>query len=204
MAWAKGNGQRGRTNHGKVPGTRNKGLGALTAVAGALRETAVESAKDGINAASEKIGKVAGGGLAVAATGVVDAMGYHPSPLIAVGAAFAGMKMGGLVGKGLTAGLDKISGGHGGGPIGTVMVQLSAVLQTLDQLGRSVSEVVDSVNKAQTHYQRVGKGAGNNFLLSAVRHCRRAPEHFEDAMAEVRQAQESIGAQLVKVATAGK
>ncbi len=34
------------------------------------------------------------------------------------------------------------------------------VLQTLDQVGRGIAEVVDSVNKAQAHFQKVSRGGG--------------------------------------------
>ncbi|AYF30478.1 MULTISPECIES: hypothetical protein [Micromonospora] len=141
--------------------------------------------------------------MAVAATAAADAAGYHPSPLIAVGAAYAGMKVGGLAGRAMNAGLDRITAGRGGGPIGSVMAELSMVLQTLDQVGRGIAEVVDSVNKAQAHFQKVSRGGGNNLLNSAVRACRQAPVRLEEGVDEVKQAQDLVGKHLVAVATAG-
>nr|WP_240033223.1 hypothetical protein [Micromonospora globbae] len=166
-------------------------------------DTAVESARDGIKNVSEKVGKAAGAGMAVAATAAVDAAGYHPSPLIAVGAAYAGMKVGGLVGRAMNAGLDRIAAGRSGGPIGSVMAELSMVLQTLDQVGRGIAEVVDSVNKAQAHFQKVSRGGGNNLLNSAVRACRQAPVRLEEGVDEAKQAQDLVGRHLVAVATTG-
>ncbi|MCI4066087.1 hypothetical protein MRQ36_27490 [Micromonospora sp. R77] len=194
---------RGRTRDARVPGARGKAAGALTAAAGAVRDTAVESAREGITKVSEKIGKAAGAGIAVAATAAADAAGYHPSPLIAVGAAYAGMKVGGLAGRAMNAGLDRINAGRGGGPIGSVMAELSMVLQTLDQVGRGIAEVVDSVNKAQAHFQKVSRGGGNNLLNSAVRACRQAPVRLEEGVDEVKHAQDLVGKHLVAMATAG-
>jgi hypothetical protein len=185
------------------PGGRGKAVTALTATAGALKDTAIESAKDGVKNASEKVGKLAGAGMAVAASWAIEAAGYHPSPLVTAGVMFAGAKLGGLVAKGLNAGVDRMTKG-GGGPIGTVMAELSRVLQLLDEVGKGMTEVVDSVNKTQAYYQRVSKGANNNLLKSATQRCQDAPGRFKDGMKDVKSAKESIGEHLVKVATAGK
>jgi hypothetical protein len=203
MAWTRGKAQRGRTRNQRAPGARGKAAGALTAATGALKDMAIESAKDGVKNVSEKVGKAAGAGMAVAATAVVDAAGYHPSPLIAVGAAYAGVKVGGLVGRAMNAGLDRVTKG-GGGPIATVMAELSAVLQLLEEVGKGIAQVIDSVNKAQAHYQQVSKGANNNLLESATKKCRRAPRHFTEGMDEIEDAKGIVGKHLVAVATAGK
>ncbi|MFC7545890.1 hypothetical protein [Plantactinospora sp. GCM10030261] len=141
--------------------------------------------------------------MAVAATAAAEAVGYRASPLIAVGAAYAGMKMGGLVGRAMNAGLDRVTGGRGASPVGAVLANLSAVLQTLEQTRRGVAEVIDSVNKAQAHFQKASAGSGNNLLNSAVRSCRQAPVRLEDGVDEIKQAQDLVGQQLVTVAKAG-
>jgi hypothetical protein len=102
-------GQRRKTPAARVPGRKAKAVLVLTAAAGALKDTTIESAKDGIKNVSEKIGKAAGAGMAVAATAAVNAAGHHPSPLITVGAAYAGVKVGGLVGKAMNAGLVRVA-----------------------------------------------------------------------------------------------
>jgi uncharacterized protein YwbE len=168
-----------------------------------LRETAIDSARDGIKNVSEKVGKVAGAGMAVAATGVVEAAGYHSSPLVAVGAAFAGAKVGGLVGKAMTAGLDRITHGYGGGPIGTVLAELSNVLQILEQVDKGVHEVIDTVNKAQAYYQKVSRGASSNLLTSATSHCHRAPDQLRAGLRQVKQAGDLVTDHLVTVAKTG-
>lgn len=166
-------------------------------------DTAIESAKDGVKNVGEKAGKLAGAGMAVAASGAVEAAGYHPSPLVTAGAMFAGAKLGGLMAKGLSAGVDRVARG-GGGPIGAVMAELSQVLQLLDEIGEGVAAAVDSVNKAQAYYQRVSSGASNNLLKSATRRCQAAPSRFKDGMKDIKAAKDSVGEHLVKVATAGK
>nr|MDT0658906.1 hypothetical protein [Micromonospora sp. DSM 115978] len=170
---------------------------------GALRDTAVESARDGIKNLSETVGKVAGAGIAVAGAAAAEAVGHRPSPMIAVGAAYAGMKVGGLVGRVLNTGLDRITAGGGAGPISQTMADLATVLQALEQVNRGVGAVVDSVNKAQAHVQRVGRGHGSNLLNGAVRAYRQAPARFSEGMDEVKQAQDLTGNHLVKVATNG-
>lgn len=115
----------------------------------------------------------------------------------------AGVKVGGLVGRAMNAGLDRITARRGGGPIVSVMAELSMVLQTLDQVGRGIAEVIDSVHQAQAHFQKVSRGGGNNLLNSAVRACRQAPVRLEEGVDEVKQAQELVGKHLVAVATAG-
>jgi hypothetical protein len=195
--------QRTHTPDSRSPGARQKAVGALTSAAGVLRETAIESAKDGIKNVSEKVGKVAGAGIAVAATGLVEATGHHSSPLVAVGAAFAGAKAGGLVGKAMTAGLDRITHGRGGGPIGIVLAELSAALQTLEQVDKGVREVIDTVNKAQAYYQKVSQGANSNLLSSATSHCHRAPDHLRAGLRQVKQAGDLVTEHLVTVAKTG-
>jgi hypothetical protein len=198
---------RGRTRDARVPGARSKSAGALTAAAGAVRDTAIESAREGITKVGEKVGQVAGAGMAVAATAAVGATGYHASPWVAAGvatgAAYAGAKVGGLVSRAMNAGMDRIAAGRSGSPIGSVMAELSGVLQTLDQLGRGVAEVIDSVNHAQAHFQKVSKGAGSNLLNGAVRSCRQAPVRLEEGVDEIKQAQDLVGMHLVTVATTG-
>lgn len=192
---------RGRTRDARVSGARGKAAGALTATAGALRDTAIESAREGIKNVSEKIGKATGGGMAIAATAAVDAAGYHPSPLIAVGAAYAGMKAGGLVGRAMTAGLDRITAGRGGGgPIDSVIADLITTLRVLEQVGRSVGDAIDAVNKAQAHFQKVSRGGENNLLNSAVRACRQAPVQLEEGVDDLKQAGDLVGKHLVGVA----
>lgn len=195
--------QRSLTSDRHAPGARGKAFGALTAVAGALRDTAIESARDGISKASEKIGKATGGGMAIAATAAVDAAGYHPSPLIAVGAAYAGMKAGGLVGRAMNAGLDRITAGKESGPIGSVLADLIATLRTIEQVRSGVGEAIDAVNKAQAHFQKVSRGGENNLLNDAVRLCRRAPVPLEEGVDDLRQAEDFVGKHLVGVAKTG-
>lgn len=195
--------QRSLTPDRHAPGARGKAVGALTAVAGAIRDTAIESARDGISKASEKIGKATGGGMAIAATAAVDAAGYHPSPVIAVGAAYAGMKAGGLVGRAMNAGLDRITAGKGSGPIGSVLADLIATLRTIEQVRRGVGEAIDAVNKAQAHFQKVSRGGENNLLNSAVRACRQAPVQLEEGVDDLRQAEDFVGRHLVGVAKTG-
>jgi hypothetical protein len=84
------------------------------------------------------------------------------------------------------------------------MAELSTVLQLLEEIGKGIAEVVDSVNKAQAYYQRVSKGTGNNLLASASRHCQHAPGRFKDGMKEIRAAQVMVGKHLVTVATKGR
>ena len=194
---------RGRTRDNRAPRARGKTAGALTAAAGAVKDAAIESAKDGVKNASEKVGRLAGAGMAIAASGAIEAAGYHPSPLVTAGAMFAGAKLGGLVAKGLNAGVDRVAKG-GGGPIGTVMAELSEVLQLLEEVGKGIAAVVNSVNKAQAHYQRMSKGSGSNLLESASDKCRRAPRQFQAGAENIKAATESVGQHLVKVATAGK
>ncbi|MEQ4301360.1 hypothetical protein ABNF97_08210 [Plantactinospora sp. B6F1] len=129
-----------------------------------MRDTALESARDGIKNLSERVGKLAGAGIAVAATAAADAVGHRPAPLIAVGAAYAGMKLGGLVGRAMNTGLDRFTAGHGTSPIGTALAELATALQTLEQVDRGIAAVIDFVNQAQTHVQKVSRGQGNNLL----------------------------------------
>ncbi|WLS43277.1 hypothetical protein Q3V37_17825 [Micromonospora profundi] len=69
-------------------------------------------------------------------------------------------------------------------------------------MGRGIAEVVDSVNKAQAHFQKVRRVGGNNLLNSAVRACRQAPVRLEEGVDEVNQAQDLVGKHLVAVAVA--
>lgn len=170
---------------------------------GALRNEVIESARDGIKNVSEKAGKLAGAGIAVTATAAANAVGYRPSPLIVAGAAYTGMKIGGLVSRALNTGLDRITAGRGASPISTVMAELALVLQTLDQVGKGIAQVVDSVNKAQAHVQKISRGQGNNLLNGAIRAYRQAPTRLEEGVAEANQAQELAGNHLVAVATNG-
>lgn len=195
--------QRSLTPDRHAPGARGKAFGALTAVAGAIRDTAIESARDGISKASEKIGKATGGGMAIAATAAVDAAGYHPSPVIAVGAAYAGMKAGGLVGRAMNAGLDRFTAGKGSGPIGSVLADLITTLRTIEQVRRGIGEAIDAVNKAQAHFQKVSRGGENNLLNNAVRACRQAPVQLEEGVDDLRQAEDFVGKHLVGVAKTG-
>jgi hypothetical protein len=186
-----------------IPGARQKAAGALTATIGALRDTAVESAQDGIKNLSEKVGKLAGAGIAVAATAAADAVGHRATPLIAVGAAYTGMKVGGLVGRAMNTGLDRLTAARGASAIGTAMADLATALQTLDQVGRGIAAVIDSVNQAQAHVQKANRGQGSNLLNSAIKAYRQAPVRFEEGVGEIKQAQDLVGKHLVAVATAG-
>ncbi|NYT94096.1 hypothetical protein [Salinispora sp. H7-4] len=141
--------------------------------------------------------------MAIAATAAVDAAGYHPSPLIAVGAAYAGMKAGGLVGRAMNAGLDRITAGKESGPIGSVLADLIATLRTIEQVRSGVGEAIDAVNKAQAHFQKVSRGGENNLLNDAVRLCRRAPVPLEEGVDDLRQAEDFVGKHLVGVAKTG-
>jgi hypothetical protein len=83
------------------------------------------------------------------------------------------------------------------------MADLSRVLQLLDEVANGITGVIDSVNNAQAHFQRISKGAGSNLLTSATQRCQRAPHRFKEGMDEVRRAQDLVGRHLVAVATAG-
>lgn len=194
MSWRR-SGYKARTRDSRV-------AGAARRTAGALRETAIESAKDGIRNASEKVGKAAGAGMAVAATGAVDAAGHHPSPLIAVGAAYAGAKVGGLVGKAMTVGLGWAV--HGRSPVGRLLAELGIALRALEKAKKSIDPVIDSVNKAQAHFQRVSEGTSNNLLTSANNHCRGAPDRLRDGLTQVLQAQDLVAEYMVTVAKTGE
>lgn len=203
MAWTRGRGQRGRTKDLSRPGARQKAVGALTAFKQAARDQTIDTVREGINNVSQKIGAWAGAGVAAAGATVAEAVGYRPTPMITVGAVGVGMWFGGLVGRILNAGLDRITAGQNASPIGNVMEELAVVLQTLDRLGEDVDKVIDSVNKAHAHVHEVGRGQGSNLLDSAVRAYQQAPVRFQEAVAELKEGQKLVAAHLVTVATAG-
>lgn len=178
-------------------------IGALTAFKGAAREQAVESAREGIKSLSEKIGTWAGAGVAAGGAAVAEAIGHRPTPMIAVGAAGIGMWLGGLAGRAMNAGLNRITTANSTSPISTVMTELATVLQTLEQVNRHIGNIIDSINKAQTRIQKISRGQGNNLLNNAARAYRKAPTHFEEGITEIKEAQKLTGTHLVTIATAG-
>jgi len=182
--------------------TRTRRL--LRSATGAVVGAVVDAARDGIKNVSQWFGTLAGAGIAYTANEVVERAGYHPHPMITVGAVYAGAKVGERAGKALNAGLDRIADGLETGPEGIVIAQLCAVLYTLEQVDRGMREVIDSINRAQAFFQKVSRGARNNLLTAATRRCHQAPNHILNGLSQVKQAQGLAGECLLVVAKTGR
>lgn len=169
-------------------------------------ETAVESAREGIKNVSEKIGKAAGAGMAVGATAIVDLAGYHPSPLIAVGAAYTGMKVGGLAGRALNAGLDRVAGGadptgtNASGPTSNVLAQLHTVLRTLKLADDELTQAINSINQAQTRFQHTAIDTENRVLMMLPIRCGLISDLLTTGADQMRQAREIVRHYVIEVA----
>ncbi len=191
---------RGRTRDSRAGGARR-------AVAGALREAAIETAKDGIRNATELAGKAIGAGLGVAATAAVGATGLRPTPLIAVGAAYAGSKFGGMGGKALESAVDKATpkrtgaGAVDAGTVGGVMAAISTVLHALEQARTGARQATHTIDLTLTYHQGAARGTSNRHLAVAEGRYKSAPPRIAEGMAEIKSASETLGRFLIRVAS---
>ena len=186
----------------RVPGARGKAAGALSTAGGVLRDSAIESAKDGIDKLSDKIGKMASAGLAALAAHTMDSAGHH-SPWVVAGAASVGYAAGPVVRKVATTTLDRVTSGWSG-PVRAVVADLTRVLRLLEEAAKGVAEAIDAVNQAQAYFQQVSKGANSNLVRSATRRCGQAPDRLRAGLADLSVAQNLVGNHLVTVARTGK
>jgi hypothetical protein len=197
VGWTRRRGQQIRANDAHRTGPRRQVIGALI-------DTAAESAKEGVNKASEKAGKLAGAGLVFATTGAFEATGHHPPALVAVGAAYLGAKVGGVVGKGLTAGIDKITTrAKSGSPITDVLGTYIEVLQTLQAMGEAAEAAIDGLNGVRDRYQRLHHGSQSTLMKTAVQRCEQARRAARDGRKFLTDAQDNLGDALVTAATFG-
>lgn len=194
--------RRRETPAARRPGVQGKARTTLTAAVGAAKATAIDSVKQGITTVSTKIGNVAGAGLGVLASGALDTVGVHASPVVAGGAALVGAGIGGLAGKVMTAGLNRVTTG-GGGAIATHMAELSQVLQLINEAQKTIAAAVEAATNAQGFYLRASEGSENMRLQSAKQHSTTAPTKLTEGLQALAKSQEQIVQRLGVIAGGG-